>query len=198
VTTFLLVRHATHALLGRVLVGRMSGVPLDDGGREDAGRLADRLAGEGVTELQSSPRERTRQTAEIIGRRLNLPVQTISAIDEIDVGDWTGETFAALQDNPDWMLWNTRRSAARPPGGETMRELQARVIGHLRATAAEQPGDCIALVTHAEAIRAAILHCRGLPLDEFARIEVAPASITAVTVENGDCKLVTRARTLAA
>jgi probable phosphoglycerate mutase len=79
-----------------------------------------------------------------------------------------------------------------------MRELQARVIGHLRATAAEQPGDCIALVTHAEAIRAAILHCRGLPLDEFARIEVAPASITAVTVEDGDCKLVTRARTLAA
>ncbi|HLH88593.1 MAG TPA: histidine phosphatase family protein [Xanthobacteraceae bacterium] len=180
-TTFFLVRHATHALLGRVLVGRTPGVGLDATGRRQAADLAQSLAGQGVTHLQSSPRRRARDTAAPMARALSLPIAIEPALDEIDVGAWSGRSFAALKLDPDWDLWNARRSAARPPGGgETMAELQCRVAGHLAATAARWPHARIVAVTHAEPIRAAILHVRGMALDDFAQIDIAPASITTI------------------
>ncbi len=187
VTTFFLMRHATHALLGRVLVGRTPGVGLDDSGRSQAAGLARRLADEEVTQLQSSPRDRARETAEPIARRLGLSVEIEPAIDEIDFGAWGGCSFAALETEPGWEVWNTQRSAARPPGGETMLELQRRVVGHLEETARRLPQARIALVSHAETIRAVILHCLGMALDDFARIEIAPASITTISLGERGC-----------
>ncbi len=189
-TTFFLVRHATHALLGHVLVGRTPGLGLDAAGRAQAEDLARRLAGEGVTALQSSPRDRARETAAPIARRLGLAVEIEPAIDEIDFGAWGGRAFAALADEPGWDVWNARRSAARPPGGETMAELQHRVVRHLEATAARLPRARIALVSHAETIRAAVLHFRGMALDDFARIEIAPASITTLAFGERGCDVV--------
>jgi len=45
-------------------------------------------------------------------------------LDEIDVGDWQGRDFEALARDPRWNSWNSARSVARPPGGETMLEAQ--------------------------------------------------------------------------
>ena len=42
-TTILLVRHAAHDLLDKVLVGRMAGVPLSSEGIDEARRLVDAL-----------------------------------------------------------------------------------------------------------------------------------------------------------
>jgi probable phosphoglycerate mutase len=190
VTTFYLARHATHALLGRALVGRTAAISLDDEGRREAGELARRLAGKGITQLQSSPRDRARETAAPIARWLGLAIEIEPAIDEIDFGGWGGRTFADLDNDPGWQVWNTRRSAARPPGGETMGQLQERVVRHLETMAAHQPEQRIVLVSHAETIRAAVLHCLGMALDDFARIEIAPASITTVRLDARGCDVV--------
>lgn len=189
-TTFFLVRHATHALLGRVLVGRTPGVGLDDQGWAQAADLARRLAGESVTQLQSSPRDRARETAEPIARRLGLSLEIEPAIDEIDFGAWGGRPFAELEAEPGWGVWNMQRSLARPPGGETMAQLQLRVVRHLESAAARLPRARIALVSHAETIRAAVLHCLGMALDDFARIEIAPASITILAFGERGCDVI--------
>ena len=59
-----------------------------------------------------------------------------------------------------------------------MRELQSRVLGGLTHLAKAHPGQCIAVVTHAEPARAAVLHYRGMSLGEFARVEINPGSCT--------------------
>jgi len=190
VTTFFLVRHAAHRQLEHVLVGRMTGVTLAEEGREQARRLAHRLQRDGITAVQSSPRERAQETAAPIAAQAVLAVEIAPALDEIDVGDWTGRSFAALNDDARWMTWNTARASARPPNGESMAELQRRIVALLRGLRQASPDGRIVLVSHAEVIRAAVLHALRMPLDDFARIEIAPASISTLAVGRHGCELV--------
>ena len=59
-----------------------------------------------------------------------------------------------------------------------MHEIQSRVLAGLSRLAKAHPGQCIAVVTHAEPARAAVLHYHGISLGEFARVEIDPGSCT--------------------
>jgi probable phosphoglycerate mutase len=162
----------------------MPGAGLDDNGREQARRVAGSLAEKGVTVIQSSPQARARETAQPIGGRTGMPVEIAEAVDEIDVGAWTGKPFSALRDDPLWQRWNRARGSARPPGGESMQELQTRVVQHLYRISSDRPDARVVVVSHAEVIRAALLHVLKLPLDDFWRIEIAPASISTLVIDS--------------
>ena len=64
-----------------------------------------------------------------------------------------------------------------PPEGESIRAMEERVLDHLHAVRKSYPWKTVVVVTHAEPIRAALLHAANLPLNEFARIDVLPGSI---------------------
>jgi broad specificity phosphatase PhoE len=178
-TTIILVRHSHHDLIGRVLVGREPNVSLSAAGIRQAQRLAAVLVRRGVTDVKSSPQLRARQTAGPIAAMLGKPVEIMPEFDEADFGAWSGRAFEQLQNDCHWQRWNSDREACRPPGGETMRELQSRVLAGLsRLAKAAHPGQCIAVVTHTEPARAAVLHYRGISLGEFARVEIDPGSCT--------------------
>jgi probable phosphoglycerate mutase len=189
-TTIHLVRHASHAIVGSTLCGRMPGVNLSEEGRWQAEWLAQRLGREAIQALQSSPRERARQTAEPVAARLGLPLETVPALDEIDMGAWTGKRYGELEDDPDWRRWNVARSVARPPNGESAREVEARMVGHLLELGEKREGDAVVLVSHAEPIRLAVLAALGLGPDAWGRIEVAPASITTLALDPWGFRLV--------
>ena len=90
---------------------------------------------------------------------------------------------ANLADDLGWRAWNRARASTRPPSGESMWELQLRILDHLETTHAARPDGRIVLVTHAEPIRAALLHCLGLSPDDFACIEIAPSSISTIDID---------------
>lgn len=189
-TTFLLVRHAAHDLLGRVLAGRMSGVHLNAAGRAQAIALAERLGTRGIAAVQASPMERAQQTAEPLALGLGLPTDTVAALDEIDFGRWQGKSFAALAADPDWQIWNARRADAHVPGGESMREVQARIVGHIERMSAHFPERTLVLVSHGDVIKAALLHIIGAPLGAAQQIEIAPASISTVLFDSSGARVV--------
>src|SRR5206468_1020258 len=83
-----------------------------------------RLAGEPVAAIYASPLQRTRESAEIVAARLQLPIEFRDDVIELDFGEWTGSTFDAIRADPRWEAWRTQRSIARIPGGESMREVQ--------------------------------------------------------------------------
>jgi probable phosphoglycerate mutase len=128
--------------------------------------------------VQSSPRERARETAAAIAAPHVLPVEVVPALDEIDLGRWTGARLDELAIDPSWNAWNVKRASARPPGGETMRALQDRVVAHLNEIHDLYRDETVVLVSHAEPIRAALLHFRNMPLNDHHRIEIAPGSIS--------------------
>lgn len=197
-TTLFLVRHATHALVGRILAGRMCGLSLSEEGRRQSHRLAARLAAESLTLVQSSPRERAMQTAEPIAAAAQAPLATEPAIDEIEYGEWTGRPFAELKNDMRWREWNTHRDRVCPPRGEFMADAQQRLIAHLEATHRAHPDGRIVMVTHAEMIRAAVLHHLGLPLEAYDRIEISPASVTVLRIGKTNAEISTLNEAVAA
>ncbi|MBV9567161.1 MAG: histidine phosphatase family protein [Hyphomicrobiales bacterium] len=183
-TTFFLIRHAAHEGLGECLTGRLSGAGLGEKGRAQARQLGLRLKHERLGRMQASPRERASETADVVARACLVgTVETAPALDEVDFGSWTGKNFGCLAQDPAWRRWNERRADARTPGGESMRDVQRRVVVHMASLASEMPDGTAALVTHAEVIRAALLRALGLSLDDWPRIEIAPASISKITLD---------------
>ncbi|HEX3485423.1 MAG TPA: histidine phosphatase family protein [Micropepsaceae bacterium] len=177
-TEFLLVRHAEHALQNRVLVGRNDDAPFSAAGLAQLTRLADALSGVSVAAVHSSPRQRARETAAAIAAPHFLAVDVVDALDEIDYGAWTGLALDVLEGRPDWHAWNRLRAVASPPLGESMQALQQRVLAYLDDLRKNFAGRTLVLVSHAEPIRAALLHAMSLSLNDFSRIDVSTASIT--------------------
>jgi len=179
-TTFLLSRHAAHIHLDKLFSGRMPGVPLSEAGRAQAARLGAVLASEPIDRIVYSPLDRTSETAAAIAaaRGSAVPVAAAAGLIEIDLGDWTGRSWQDFGDDPAWRDWNERRGSARIPGGETMGEAQARIVGCLAALAREADGRTVAVVSHSDMIRAAVAHVLELPLDRLLSFDIDVASVT--------------------
>jgi probable phosphoglycerate mutase len=189
VTIFFLVRHGTHDLLDRVLCGRMPGVSLNAKGREQAEQIGRRLSQERIDLLQSSPLERANETAAPIARHTGAALELVPALNEIQLGEWSGRTFEEIKAEPAWQQWNKARQVARAPGGESMLEAQQRVISHIDHVRARYPDARVVLVSHSDVLRAIILYYLGMSLDEFGRIEISPASVSTLVVEEWGAKI---------
>ncbi|HEV2097677.1 MAG TPA: histidine phosphatase family protein, partial [Stellaceae bacterium] len=140
-TVFHLVRHGEHVLAGKVLAGRTPGVGLSERGRAEIAAVAERLAGDSIAALYSSPLQRTRESAEIVAARLGLPIAFHDDLIELDFGEWTGSTFDQIRADPRWLPWSTQRSLAQIPGGESMREVQRRMVEAMIEIGARHPDD---------------------------------------------------------
>jgi broad specificity phosphatase PhoE len=190
-TVFHLLRYGEHNVQGKICAGRMSGVVLSDKGRGEAEAAARLLADTGVAAIYASPMERTRETAAIISERLGgIPVMIRDDLAELDFGEWTGLTFDEVRKDPRWPAWATHRSLSCIPGGETMRDVQRRVVEAVMEMRAEHPDDHIAVVSHGDVIRAALVFALGMPLDFYARIEVATGSLSTVRIDASGIRVI--------
>jgi broad specificity phosphatase PhoE len=140
VTTLLLVRHGETDWNAD---GRLQGQtdrPLSDYGRRQARQLADELAGEELEAIYASDLSRARETAEIVGKRLGLPVQLDPGLREKDWGSWEGLT-AVERDRVEF-------------AGESTEAHQERILRALRRIAETHPGDGrVLVVTHGGSMR---------------------------------------------
>ena len=146
-TTLLLVRHGETDWNAE---GRLQGHtdrPLNDYGRQQAKELAERLAGEGADAIYASDLVRAKETAEIVGERLGLPVVIDADLREKNWGNWEGLTGdervhiefegESTADHRDRMMRAVRRIAERHPRqrvvvvthGGSLRRVQAAVNG---------------------------------------------------------------------
>ena len=191
-TTFWLVRHAAHDDVGQYLAGRKPGVTLGPEGRAQAERLGRRMARESIALVVASPRERAQETADaIVAATGAAPAEVSDALDEVDFGAWTGKTFEALEDDAEWRRWNTLRSLARAPGGETMLEVQRRVTDLMQDLCRRVGEGGAVLVSHGDVIKAAVCHVLGLQIDAWPRFDIAPASITTIVLGDWGGKVLT-------
>ena len=180
-TTALLIRHAHVDAIGRRLVGRLPGINLSERGLAEVERLRRNFAVP-VEAIYSSPLERARQTAAPLAADRKFDPVTLDGLTEVDFGDWTGLSFKELDRLPAWHEFNTRRSLARVPNGESAAQVQTRILGVLEQLAQRHTGETFAIVSHADVIRAAVLHYLAIPLDDFQRVQIDTASVTAVNL----------------
>lgn len=181
-----LVRHGQTPTTGAVLPGRAPGLHLAEAGAAQADAVAERLAGvEQVAAVYTSPLERTRETARPIARARGLKVRVERGLLECDFGEWTGRTLKELGKLPEWATVQRYPSGFRFPGGESFREMQARVTGALARLVERHRGEVIVAVSHADPIKAAVADALGTHLDLFQRIAVSPCSTTVISYGTG-------------
>lgn len=132
--------------------------------------------------IYSSPMERTLETAAPLAAKLGLEVQISQPFIEIDYGDWTGMTVSELMKSPDWKAFSRLRSTSRPPGGESILDIQHRTSTEMERLCALHPGQTVAIFSHGDPIRAVLMHSLGMSCDLLYRIQVDPASISIVQV----------------
>lgn len=178
----LLVRHAPTPETGKVLTGRLPGVSLDEGGRDIARRMAERLDGVALRAVYSSPVERTWETALAITEPRKLQPIPEDGVIEVDYGSWSGRSLKSLYPLKAWRTVLTNPSRMTFPGGESLADAQRRAVAAVDRIAAAHHRSTVAIVTHADIIKAVAAHHLGTPLDLFQRIGVAPASVTVIDI----------------
>ena len=186
--TALLVRHGrTTANATGLLAGRAVGVNLDEIGRDQAARTADRLAAVPLVAVVSSPLERCQQTAQyILDRQSGTPYAPVDRdLTECDYGQWQGRTLTELATEDLWPLVQSQPSAVVFPDGESMAAMQARSVAAIRrhdaAVEAEHGPEAVwVAVSHGDIIKSILADALGMHLDLFQRISVGPASVSVV------------------
>jgi probable phosphomutase (TIGR03848 family) len=184
-TTFLLIRHGLTDAVGNLMTGHNAGVHLNATGRDQAASLPRRLGAVSLAAIYSSPLERARETAQPVADAFGLRVNVEPRFIEVDFGGWTDRRFADLADDPQWQLYNAFRGVTRPPGGEALVDVQRRTVDALFDLRAQHPGDVVAVVSHADTLRAVLLYFLGMPIDFVLRLDLAPARISVLQLGEG-------------
>lgn len=175
----LLIRHAANDWVGKRLAGWTPGVHLNDEGRTQVRALVERLAEVPLAAIYSSPLERTMETAQPLAQAQDLDLQVREDLGEARFGEWTGRALKELKDETLWPVVQVYPSGARFPGGESLREVQARMVAELDTIRDNHAGQTVAVVSHSDPIKMAVAHYLGLSLDLFQRLTISPASVTA-------------------
>jgi probable phosphoglycerate mutase len=168
--TILWARHGENvANLSRTFSYRVFDGELTSRGRRQARELAGHLGGDGgapVRYLACSPLRRARQTADIAGAGLGLPVAAeLDSLRELNVGTLDGRSDAAAWDIYDQVLaaWKAGEVRARFPGGEDRAEVCERLWQALVTVARNCPGGRALIVGHGASLRAALPGLAGEP-----------------------------------
>ena len=187
----LLIRHAeSSGNVSRRLTGRTPGVRLTEHGRAQAVTLAERLGPVPIKAIYSSPLERCLETAEPLRKAKGLPLEADQDLIEVDYGGWTGRSLAQLARTKDWKIVLHTPSMARFPGGEGLLDVQERAVRALQRIAAAHRRQVVAVVSHGDVIRLVLAHFAGVHADLFQRIEIHPASVSAVSVGRSSVRIV--------
>lgn len=201
--TVIFVRHGrSSANASATLAGWMPGVFLDEVGEQQADAVGQRLAAAElpVVEIVSSPLDRCLQTADRIAAVVSTAASAADGpglarsihegLGECRYGAWTGRPLAELAKEELWKVVQHRPSAARFPdsaayAAESISEMQSRALHAVRETdqrieAAHGRGAVWVAVSHGDVIKSVLSHAAGAHLDDFQRLQVDPASVSAV------------------
>jgi probable phosphoglycerate mutase len=176
-TTLVLVRHATTAATGTRLGGR-TGTVLDEPGRAQAQAAAARLEQVPLKAVYASPLPRTMETAQIVAAPHRLEVHTDDGLLEVEYGAWTDRPLKPLTKTKRWPVIQQRPSLVSFPEGESIRAAQLRAVDAIENIVARHRRAAVAVVSHADVIKAVVSFYLGQPLDLFQRLVVSPASVT--------------------
>jgi broad specificity phosphatase PhoE len=163
-TVLTIVRHGqTRANIDGVWHGSTNS-PLTDHGVRQAGAAADWIQANlsPIAHVYASPLDRAHHTAQAIADPHGLAPSILPELSEYDLGDWEGETFAALHRERKLFEHMHTDPDFRPHGGESPRQVALRLAGALREIAEHHPGERVVVVSHGGALSIAF----GLLLDD--------------------------------
>lgn len=183
-TRFFLVRHALVEPSARaVLYGNMDVALCDLALREEAALyrwLAARLPAPARWFVTNLSRTRATAAAIFAAGHPEAPLETEPDFAEQSLGEWQGiphDALPALLSHKPHPFW-PHHGEERPPGGESFRDVLARVGGALERIGHALEGQDVVIVAHGGSIRAALAHAMGLTPHQALGFSIRNLSLT--------------------
>jgi len=166
-TRIYLVRHAeAEGNVNRVFHGSTNG-QLTEQGHKQAEYVGERFKDIPVDYIYTSNLDRTYSTASYIAEVKELPLFETEELQEIDGGEWEGKLWTELEAiYPEaYYKWENEPHLAKMPEGESMEELQQRILQAIFEIYDRFKGKELVIVTHGTAIRAAMPFFYGMTFE---------------------------------
>ncbi len=164
----------------RILAGRTPGVPLTDTGIKQAEQTGKLLEDMNISAIYSSPIQRAKHTAEIVGEHNSIDVIIDDRLIELDMGKFTGvpydEIFAS-HGNVFMKFYNNELEIAHN-GVETFADVKKRVLGIVDHVIEKHPDENVVLVTHMDPIKAMLSTIVDLSPTNLFELIIANASLS--------------------
>jgi len=165
----------------RILAGRTEGVPLTDVGIKQAEHTAHLLEHMNISAIYSSPIQRAKHTAEIVGKHNSLDVTIDDRLIELDMGKFTGVPYDEIftsHGNVFMKFYNGELEIAHN-GVETFSEVKKRVLGIVDYVIEKHPDENVVLVTHMDPIKAMLSTI----------VDLSPTNLFELIIENASLNL---------
>ena len=194
-TTIYLIRHAeAEGNLYRIAQGQKNSNLTDRGWRQ-VRALEKRFEDIHIDAVYSSDLYRTCATASAIYKPKGLPLHRVPALREINVGGWEQRTWGDIyRQDPEQMAYFSRQFTKwHIEGAETAQQVLDRVLGAVRAIAAENEGRTVAVFSHGYAIRVLLAHLQGYSMEEAGQTPHGDnTAVSMLEAEDGTLRVVFR------
>jgi 2,3-bisphosphoglycerate-dependent phosphoglycerate mutase len=150
VTRILAVRHGETAWNRDTRIQGHTDIDLNAHGRWQAAQLAQALRDEPIHAVYASDLSRAFETAQAVAKVHGSTVEKHPGLRERHFGSFEGRTWAELESGwpEEARAWRTRVPDFAPPGGESLLQLQTRVVNAVSGLAARHPGEQVLMVAH--------------------------------------------------
>ncbi|OLZ08268.1 histidine phosphatase family protein [Sulfobacillus thermosulfidooxidans] len=178
-----LIRHAETVLNRKNVLQGWADAPLSDNGMLQAMKLSGVLP---PWPIFSSDLKRALHTAELLaapGQR----IQPDARLREIHVGVWQGLSKARLGQTSLWQQYQRSPSTFRFPAGESLKDLQNRIVGAFYEY--QERLDRFIIVSHRLAIKSLLCHLQGWSLDQIHSIDLPNAAVLHIYHEQDNHQL---------
>ena len=163
----------------RILAGRTEGIPLTDVGIKQANHTAELLEHMNISAIYSSPIQRAKHTAEIVGKHNSVDVTIDDRLIELDMGKFTGMPYDEIinsHGNVFMKFYNGELEIAHN-GVETFFDVKKRVLGIVDHVTSAHPDENVVLVTHMDPIKAMLSTIVDLSATNLFELIIANASL---------------------
>ena len=163
----------------RVLAGRTPGIPLTEKGIDQAEKAAKFLEEMNISTIYSSPIERAKDTAEIVGKHNSIDVRIDDRLIELDMGKFTGMPYDEIfssHGNVFMKFYNGELEIAHN-GVETFADVKKRVLGMVDHVIENHPDENVVLVTHMDPIKAMLSTIVSFSAENLYELIIANASL---------------------
>ena len=182
-TRLYLVRHGATQLTAEDRFSGAVGVDLSEEGRDQARRLAERLARHRFSAVYCSPLSRTVETAQILAKPHGLPPVHRDGLREISHGRWEGLTRREVEErfSDEYAAWEADPFTFAPEGGESGISVLARALPVIRRIVATHAGKMVLVVSHKATLRLLLSSLLGIdPRGYRDRLDQSPACLNVV------------------
>lgn len=150
-THFILIRHGETDWNVEGRYQGQSDIPLNERGRKQSYELIPLLTVRKPSMIYCSDQSRARETAEILSHELAVPITRDPRLREIHLGSWEGMLFQEIQAKYSELLLLRKQDPhiVSAPGGETLIQVQSRVLAAIDDIRKIHPGESVAIISHA-------------------------------------------------